>query len=178
VDNNNAGNTRPTDGLTVSVYRKIASDADYTLLVTVTIPHRNSNTWHLTLRNLPRYDGNGATYEYLARETIPAGYTVTYEDNGFTMVNTYPFTEDSPTPIATLTPTPAATTTPHTPTDVEYIDGKWVYIDENGVPLGALPQTGDETNEVLIGAAIALPLLIAGFAMWMVFRRKRKAHAK
>ena len=139
------------------------------------IPYRNDNNWYLTLRNLPRYDNNGTEYQYMAREEVPAGYTVTYANNGFTMVNTYPDNNESPTPIPTLTPTPpAATVTPYVPTNVAYVDGQWVYIDDNGVPLGVLPQTGDETSWTLLAIAIVAPLLLAGFAAWWIFRKKRR----
>ncbi len=174
VDNNNSGNTRPTDGLTVYVYRKIASDADYTLLVTVVVPYRRADYWYLTIRGLERYDANGAEYEYFAREEVPAGYEVTYTNNGFTMVDTYPNPPTpTPTPIVTLTPTPySATTRP--PTNVRYIDGEWVYVDEYDVPLGVLPQTGDETSWLLMGLAILLPLLLGGCAVVVIYRRKRR----
>ena len=174
-DHDNAGNTRPTGGLVVNVYRRPVSAGNYSLLVTVTIPYRNDNNWYLTLRNLPRYDNNGTEYQYMAREEVPAGYTVTYANNGFTMVNTYPDNNESPTPIPTLTPTPpAATVTPYVPTNVAYVDGQWVYIDDNGVPLGVLPQTGDETSWTLLAIAIVAPLLLAGFAAWWIFRKKRR----
>ncbi|HNX63075.1 MAG TPA: SpaA isopeptide-forming pilin-related protein, partial [Candidatus Limiplasma sp.] len=174
-DHDNAGNTRPTGGLVVNVYRRPAGTGNYSLLVTVTIPYRNDNNWYLTLRNLPRYDNNGTEYLYMAREEVPAGYTVTYANNGFTMVNTYPDNNESPTPIPTLTPTPPApTVTPYVPTNVAYVDGQWVYIDDNGVPLGVLPQTGDETSWTLLAIAIVAPLLLAGFAAWWIFRKKRR----
>ncbi|HPS80924.1 MAG TPA: SpaA isopeptide-forming pilin-related protein, partial [Candidatus Limiplasma sp.] len=175
VDNGNAGNTRPTAGLTVNVYRKLSTQTDYSLMMSVTVPTRNSNNWYLTILGLDRYDNSGVEYNYRAREVVPTGYTVTYANNGFTMVNTYPGNGESPTPtpITTLTPTPNASTT-RVPTSVKYVDGQWVYIDDNQVPLGVVPQTGDESNYLLWGLAIVLPLLLAAMAGWFVFRKKRR----
>ena len=174
-DNDNAGNTRPTGGLSVTVYRKLSTETNYATYLTVTVPYRTGNTWYLTLRGLDRYNGSGVEYNYRARETVPAGYTVTYANNGFTMVNTYPTNEESPTPtpIPTLTPTPGPSAT-RVPTGVKYVDGQWVYIDENEVPLGIVPQTGDETSWIAWGAAILLPLLLAMFAGVLLYRRRRK----
>ena len=150
------------------------------MLVTVTVPARDSNSWYLTVRDVPRYNTAGVEYTYRAREVVPTGYTVTYSNNGFTMVNTYPTNDENPTPtpIPTITPTPGPTTTARVPTGIREVDGEWVYIDDYDTPLGGLPQTGDETNYVLWGAAIVLPLLLAGIASWLVLRRKRKAHAQ
>ena len=176
VDNSNAGNTRPATGLTVNLYRKLSTETDYSLMMSVNVPKRNGNNWYLTIIGLDRYNGDGVEYNYRAREDVPAGYTVAYANNGFTMVNTYPGNQKSPTPtpIATLTPTPYPNTTPHIPTSVKYVDGQWVYIDDNQVPLGVVPQTGDESNYILWGAAIALPLLLAAIAGWFIFRKKRR----
>jgi len=176
VDHSNAGDTRPSGGLKVNIYRKLTGETLYsTLVMTVTVPRRNTNTWTLTVYSLPRYDANGVEYNYLASEVLPKGYTVTYTNNGFTMVNTYPDNQTSPTPtpLPTLTPTPVPSNT-RTPAGVKYVDGQWVYIDENGVPLGVVPQTGDESDYVLWGLAIALPLLVAGIAGVVLFRKKRR----
>jgi len=177
VDNSNAGNTRPTGGLTVNVYRKLATETAYTFYLAVNVPSRTGNSWYLTIQGLARYNANGVEYNYRAREVIPTGYTVTYTNNGFTMVNTYPRNDESPTPtpVPTLTPTPSPTTTSRIPTHIKFIDGKWVYIDDNQVPLGVVPQTGDESNYFLWGLAIALPLLLAAIAGFVIYRRKRRA---
>ena len=158
------------------MYRKLTTEVNYTQYLTVTVPARTGNSWYLTILGLARYNGSGVEYEYRAREVVPAGYTVTYTNNGFTMVNTYPTNDESPTPtpIPTLTPTPSPTTTTRIPTNIKYVDGKWVYIDDNQVPLGVVPQTGDESDYVLWGAAIVLPLLLAAIAGWIIYRRKRR----
>jgi len=88
-----------------------------------------------------------------------------------------PTISPTPTPIVTLTPTPyLATTRP--PTSTRYIDGQWVYVDENDVPLGVLPQTGDETSWLVIGLAIVLPLMAGAGAIWVIYRRKRRSSKK
>ncbi|MEA4999589.1 MAG: Cna B-type domain-containing protein [Candidatus Limiplasma sp.] len=176
VDNSNAGNTRPAAGLTVFITRQAAGSTAEENVVTLTIPARAGNTWYLSLYDLPRRNSAGQEYTYRAREQVPAGYTATYTNNGFTMVNTYPTNEESPTPtpIPTLTPTPAVTTT-RIPTAVRYVDGQYVYIDEDEVPLGLVPKTGDDSDYLLWGLAIALPLLLAFGAGVIALRRKRRA---
>ena len=80
-----------------------------------------------------------------------------------------------PTPTPTLpyaTPTPSPM--PRVPAGVQFIDGKWVYVDEYGVPLSGVPLTGDNTNFVLWGCAIVLPLLVAALAAVEIRRRKRR----
>jgi cytochrome c-type biogenesis protein CcmH/NrfF len=48
-----------------------------------------------------------------------------------------------------------------------------VYVNEYGVPLGLVPQTGDDTNFVLWGTLVLLPLVIAALAALEIRRRKR-----
>ena len=126
---------------------------------------------------LDRTNDAGVAYDYRVREVVPAGYTITYSNNGFSIVNTYPGNQASPTPIPTLTPTPVPTTTTRPPTGVRLIDGQWVYVDEYNVPLGVVPQTGDETSYLLVGLAIGLPLLLSVLALVFLYRRKRRDSA-
>ena len=178
-DNNNAGNTRPATGLTVYISRRASSTANYDTFLTLNIPARAGNNWYLNIYGLPRYNSAGAEYEYRAREEVPAGYTVTYTNNGFTMVNTYPTNDESPTPtpIPTLTPTPQVVVT-RIPTIVRYVDGEYIYIDDEEIPLGVVPKTGDDTDFLLWGMAIALPLLLAMAAGIILFRKKRREARK
>lgn len=94
---------------------------------------------------------------------------------------------NTPNPNATATPVPAVTPTPTlpivTPTPapgdtppagVRFVNGEWVYIDENGVPLGLVPQTGDDTDWALLIAAVLAPLLLAGALVAEIRRRKRR----
>ncbi|MBR4069065.1 MAG: Cna B-type domain-containing protein, partial [Clostridia bacterium] len=164
------------DSITVHLYRKTAADAGYPAepYMTVTISDNGTDTWRFTFSDLPVRDGRDRRYTYMAQEETVEGYTVTYLNNGRTIINTIPEEDLPPTPTPTLpyiTPTPAPTQRP--PAGVRFIDGEWVYVNEYGVPLGLVPQTGDDTNFVLWGALVLLPLVIAALAALEIRRRKR-----
>ena len=174
-DRENVLGLRP-DSITVHLYRKTTADADYPAepYMTVTVGDNGTDVWRFTFSDLPAQDGRNRRYIYQAQEEPVEGYTVTYLNNGRTIVNTIPEEDLPPTPTPTLpyiTPTPAPTQRP--PVGVQFVDGQWVYVNEYGVPLGVVPVTGDTTNFALWGAMILLPLLVAAMAVLEIRRRKR-----
>ncbi|MBE5814406.1 MAG: Cna B-type domain-containing protein [Clostridiales bacterium] len=174
-DRENVLGLRPAT-IIVDLFRKTGADDAYpeTPFMTVTIADNGTDEWKFTISDLPRRDGRGRLYTYLAVEQPVEGYTTTYLNNGRTIVNTIPEEDLPPTPTPTLpyaTPTPGPSTKP--PMGVQYIDGVWYYVDEYGIPLGVVPQTGDYADFTLMGLAIALPLIIAALAAMEIRRRKR-----
>jgi len=175
-DQENVLGLRPSS-IVVNLYRKTSNDADYpdTPYLTVTINSNGTDEWNFTFSDLPRRDGNGRLYTYMVQEEPVEGYVSSYLNNGRTIVNSIPEEDLPPTPTPTLpyaTPTPSPM--PRVPAGVQFINGRWVYVDEYGVPLGGVPLTGDSTNFALWGSAIALPMLIAALAAVEIRRRKRK----
>ncbi|MEG1892008.1 MAG: SpaA isopeptide-forming pilin-related protein, partial [Clostridia bacterium] len=170
---------RPTE-LKLHLFRKLTNEANYPTAPYMTVTMRpaqdKANTWRFTFNDLERYNDQGVYYQYMVREEEVAGYEVRYANNGRSIINAIPEEDIPPTPTPTLpviTPTPAPTAP--APAGVKFLNGEWVYIDENGVPLGLVPQTGDDTSWLLWGLAIALPLLLASIAAIELRRRKKKA---
>ena len=166
---------RPSS-ITVHLYRKLKTAAEYPTVpyMTVNMFDNGKDVWTFTFDGLPRRDADGVLYEYMIREERVEGYVVSYLNNGKTIVNSIPEEDYPPTPTPTLpyaTPTPAPTG--RAPAGVQFIDGEWFYIDEYGIPLGGVPLTGDDTNFVLWGMAIGLPLLVAALAAVEIRRRKK-----
>ena len=131
--------------------------------------------WHFTFRGLPHFDENGRMYMYEVREEAVTGYAASYQ--GGTIINTretpVPGATPSPTPI--MTPIPNVTPRPDNPTALMYVDGEWIYLDDYGVPLGILPQTGDE-SDLLLYASVGLLMLFCAAAMgFVIYRRRRNA---
>lgn len=56
-----------------------------------------------------------------------------------------------------------------------YVDGEWIYLDDYGVPLGTLPQTGDESDLQLYGCVGMLMLACAAAMGLMLYRRRKEA---
>jgi hypothetical protein len=174
-DQDNVLGLRP-ESIVVNLFRKTGNEAAYpeTPYLTVTMNSNGTDAWTFTFRDLPRRDSNGRLYTYMAQEEPVEGYVATYLNNGRTIVNSIPVEDLPPTPTPTLpyiTPTPSPTI--RIPAGVQFINGEWVYVDEYGVPLGGVPQTGDDTNFALWGCAVVLPLLIAVLAAVEIRRRKR-----
>ena len=174
-DKDNVLGKRP-NSITVHLYRKLITDEAYPTIpyMTVNIIGNDNNQWAFSFRDLPRRDADGVRYTYMIREEQVEGYVTTYLNNGRTIVNTIPEEDYPPTPTPTLpyiTPTP--TVQPRIPQGVRFVDGEWFYIDEYGIPLGGVPLTGDNTNFVLWGVAIGLPLLVAVLAAVEIRRRKK-----
>ncbi len=176
-DQDNVLGLRPSS-ITVHLYRKTNADADYPSVpyLTVAVQSDGSDEWNFTFSDLPRRDGEGRLYTYMAEEEPVDGYVTTYLNNGRTIINSIPQEDIPPTPTPTLpyvTPTPSPL--PRHPAGVQFINGQWVYVDEYGVPLGIVPSTGDQTNFALWGAAVLLPLLLAALLMVELRRRKQQA---
>jgi hypothetical protein len=167
---------RPS-GITVHLYQKLSTAAEYPTdaFMTVTMSDNGKNTWKFTFEGLPRRSAEGVLYNYKVAEEPVDGYVVSYLNNGRTIVNTIPEEDYPPTPTPTLpyiTPTPAPEQG-RVPQGVRFMDGEWFYIDEYGIPLGGVPLTGDNTNFILWGMAIGLPLLVAALAAVEIRRRKK-----
>ena len=175
-DQDNVLGLRPSS-IVVNLYQKTSNEASYpeTPYLTVTMTSDGTDEWDFTFNDLPRRDGNGRLYNYMAQEEPVEGYVASYLNNGRTIVNSIPEEDLPPTPTPTLpyvTPTPSPM--PRVPAGVQFINGRWVYVDEYGVPLGGVPLTGDTTNFALWGAAIVLPMIIAALAAVEIRRRKRR----
>jgi len=98
---------------------------------------------------------------------------------------------DEPTPTPTPTPSPAPTpfATPtqpigggvsvRQPLGMRLVDGEFVFLDDLGIPLAAIPGTGDDSEWLLwIGAAI-VPLIGIGIAIGDIGKkRKRRAQGR
>ena len=174
-DKDNVLGLRPSS-ITVHLYRKLRTEAEYptTPFMTVQMASNGTDTWRFTFDDLPRRSADGVLYDYTVQEVPVDGYVVSYRNNGKTIVNSIPEEDFPPTPTPTLpyvTPTPSPM--PRVPAGVQFVDGEWMYIDEYGIPLGGIPLTGDNTNFVLWGMAIGLPLLVAALAAVEIRRRKK-----
>ena len=174
-DKDNVLGLRPSN-ITVHLYRKLRTEAEYptTPFMTVQMASNGKDTWRFTFDDLPRRSDDGVLYDYTVMEEPVEGYVVSYLNNGKTIVNSIPEEDFPPTPTPTLpyvTPTPSPM--PRVPAGVQFVDGEWMYIDEYGIPLGGIPLTGDNTNFVLWGMAIGLPLLVAALAAVEIRRRKK-----
>jgi len=175
-DKDNVLGKRPSS-ITVHLYRKLRTDAEWPTFpfMTVNIADNGKDVWKFKFSDLPRKNADGVRYEYMIREEQVEGYVTTYQNNGRVIVNTIPEEDYPPTPTPTLpyyTPTPAPEK-PRVPQGVRFLDGEWFYIDEYGIPLGGVPMTGDDTNFILWGMAIGLPMLVAVLAAVEIRRRKK-----
>jgi len=174
-DKDNVLGLRPSS-ITVHLYRKLRTEAEYpaAAFMTVQMNSNGKNVWNFTFEDLPRRSEDGILYDYTIVEEPVEGYVTSYLNNGKTIVNSIPEEDFPPTPTPTLpyvTPTPSPM--PRVPAGVQFIDGEWMYIDEYGIPLGGIPLTGDNTNFILWGMAIGLPLLVAALAAVEIRRRKK-----
>ena len=190
-DSNNYARQRPTS-ITVQLYAGSYTCGDPVVL-------NAANGWSHTWEWLPKYSG-GYEVPYTVKEiSVYADYEVSYTEtdsehtvitNTYTVVTPTPDGTPTPTPTATPeetpTPTPTATITPEptaTPTpipgmpyNVRNIDGEWYYIDDNGVPLGIFPGTGDDSNTTL-WAVSGCALLACGLALAVILLRRKKRKA-
>lgn len=171
-DSSNAYDTRPAS-IRLRLERRKITEKRYTAVVTVDV-YGSGGAWRYTFTRLPIAAADGAAYEYRVREEAVSGYTVAYDDDNHVITNTRKTGggggggSSTPTPLVSVAPAP----TPERAVGVAYVDGEWVYVDVSGVPLGKVPQTGDDDNltAVLLGAALLLTLAAV---LTVVLLRKR-----
>lgn len=174
-DNRDAAGIRP-QAITIKLYRKLTTDAEYPEreLVSVAISGQGDE-WRFTFRNMPRFTESGEEYEYMVREEAVTGYSTIYQNNAIVNVRETPVPGTSPSPKPRTTPIPNVTPRPDNPTALVYVDGEWIYLDDYGVPLGILPQTGDESDLLLYACVGMLMLASAGTMGLMLYRRRKEA---
>ena len=172
-DNRDAAGIRP-QAITIKLYRKLTTDAEYPEreLVSVAISGQGDE-WRFTFRNMPRFTESGEEYEYMVREEAVTGYSAIYQNNAIVNVRETPVPGTSPSPKPRTTPIPNVTPRPDNPTALIYVDGEWIYLDDYGVPLGILPQTGDE-SDLLLYACVGMLMLASAAAMGLMLYRRRK----
>ena len=172
-DNRDSAGIRP-QAITIKLYRKLTTDAEYPEreLVSVAISGQGDE-WRFTFRNMPRFTESGEEYEYMVREEAVTGYSTIYQNNAIVNVRETPVPGTSPSPKPRTTPIPNVTPRPDNPTALIYVDGEWIYLDDYGVPLGILPQTGDE-SDLLLYACVGMLMLASAAAMGLMLYRRRK----
>ena len=172
-DGGNSAGLRP-QAITLSLYRKYADESAYPEkpMVSVAISGEGDE-WRFAFRGLPHFDADGRMYEYAVREAEVTGYFALYEDGTIINARETPVPGTTPSPAPRVTPIPNVTPRPDNPTSLKYVDGEWVYLDDYGVPLGILPQTGDESN-LLLYASVGLLMLFCAAAMGVVLYRRRR----
>lgn len=172
-DNRDSAGIRP-QAITIKLYRKLTTDAEYPEreLVSVAISGQGDE-WRFTFRNMPRFTESGEEYEYMVREEAVTGYSTIYQNNAIVNVRETPVPGTSPSPKPRTTPIPDVTPRPDNPTALIYVDGEWIYLDDYGVPLGILPQTGDE-SDLLLYACVGMLMLASAAAMGLMLYRRRK----
>lgn len=172
-DNRDAAGIRP-QAITIKLYRKLTTDAEYPEreLVSVAISGQGDE-WRFTFRNMPRFTESSEEYEYMVREEAVTGYSTIYQNNAIVNVRETPVPGTSPSPKPRTTPIPNVTPRPDNPTALIYVDGEWIYLDDYGVPLGILPQTGDE-SDLLLYACVGMLMLASAAAMGLMLYRRRK----
>lgn len=172
-DNRDAAGIRP-QAITIKLYRKLTTDAEYPEreLVSVGISGQGDE-WRFTFRNMPRFTESGEEYEYMVREEAVTGYSTIYQNNAIVNVRETPVPGTSPSPKPRTTPIPNVTPRPDNPTALVYVDGEWIYLDDYGIPLGILPQTGDE-SDLLLYACVGMLMLASAAAMGLMLYRRRK----
>ena len=172
-DNRDSAGIRP-QAITIKLYRKLTTDAEYPEreLVSVAISGQGDE-WRFTFRNMPRFTESGEEYEYMVREEAVTGYSTIYQNNAIVNIRETPVPGTSPSPKPRTTPIPNVTPRPDNPTALIYVDGEWIYLDDYGVPLGILPQTGDE-SDLLLYACVGMLMLASAAAMGLMLYRRRK----
>ena len=174
-DNRDAAGIRP-QAITIKLYRKLTTDAEYPEreLVSVAISGQGDE-WRFTFRNMPRFTESGEEYEYMVREEAVTGYSTIYQNNAIVNVRETPVPGTSPSPKPRTTPIPNVTPRPDNPTALMYVDGEWIYLDDYGVPLDTLPQTGDESDLLIRGDVFRFLKSCAAAMGLMLYRRRKEA---
>lgn len=181
ADYSDADMVRP-DSIRLYLYRKPTTAATYPDEAFMNVDIDGvGDQWTFTFFGLVEKDVNGIRYDYIIREEEVAGYSPIYEErNAYSRVITNVHATNTPAPGATPTPVPVETVPPTNPPGVPVgvveIDGQWYYIDEYGIPLGLVPQTGDETQLILY-AGSALLFISAAVYLFLVLYRRRKQEA-
>jgi len=167
-DADDADQIRPAT-VTVHLERRLAG-GEYENVATVALTG-TGNTWTYTFDSLPATNERGQRYQYRVREDEVDGYAVQYD--GYTITNIH--VAVTPTPEGTPMPTPVVVgPTPPGAKGMRYEDGEWIWIDDLGVPLGVVAQTGDNDNLPAVLGGMAVLLVIAGMLVLMIARKKRK----
>lgn len=170
-DANDAEGIRPAS-ITVSLERSVAGGA-YEAVNTIRMTGEG-NTWTYTFDQLPARDDQGRRYQYRVREDAVTGYAVQYDGNTITNIHV----AVTPTPEGTPMPTPVVVgPTPPGAKGMKYVDGEWLWIDDLGVPLGVVAQTGDNDNLPAVLGGMAALLVIAGMLVLMIARKKNRKNA-
>ncbi|MBE5778596.1 MAG: Cna B-type domain-containing protein [Clostridiales bacterium] len=177
ADFSNADGVRP-ESIRLYLYRKTTTAARFP-----DTPYMNvdvngvGDQWSFTFFGLVETDVNGVSYEYQVREEVVEGYSPIYEDEIGVITNVHPTNTPEPgtTPTPVPNPTPRPTNPPGLPVGVVEIDGEWYYIDEYGIPLGLVPQTGDETQLILFAGAALLLIAAAVYLFLLLYRRRKEA---
>lgn len=178
ADFNNSENLRP-ESIMLYLFRKTSTAATYPTEPYLTVEMKGyGNQWSLTFFGLVKKDINGIRYDYLVREGDVTGYSPIYEsrtENSQIITNVHPTNTPEPgtTPIPLLVPTETPDNLPRIPVGVIEIDGEWYYIDEYGIPLGLVPQTGDETQLILYAGCAMLFIATAVYLFMMLYRRRK-----
>lgn len=177
ADFSNADGVRP-ESIRLYLYRKPSTAATFPEEAYMNVDVTGvGDQWHFVFKGLVSLDVNGIRYDYLIREGEVTGYSPIYEDNNGVITNVHPtYTPapgTTPTPVPTITVPP--TLPPGVPVGVIEIDGQWYYIDEYGVPLGLVPQTGDEAQLILYAGCALVFVAAAVYLFMMLYRRRKEA---
>lgn len=173
------------ESITINLQRRI-NGGDWETVQTVQMTGEG-DVWYYSFNRLANVNGNGRLYQYRVREESVEGYSVEY--NGYTITNVHavvtPTPEPTPEPTPTAEPTPDPTATP-LPTPVmpdvtpdravgmQYVDGEWLWIDDLGVPLGVVAQTGDNDNLAAVLGGMALLMVLAGVLALTIYRKQKR----
>ena len=167
------------EAVTINLQRRVAGGSfDTVQRIELT---GEGDTWTYTFRRLPTMDAYGQLYQYRVREEEVDGYTVQY--NGYTITNIHaavtPTPEPTPEPTPTPTPTPLPTPqiagpTPERAVGMRYIDGEWFWIDDSGVPLGVVAQTGDSDNLTAVLLGLVVLVVLAGVLAITIIKKEKK----
>lgn len=168
---------RPTS-VEIMLQRRSAGTG-YETVQTITVTGEG-NEWSFVFEHMPEFDERFERYQYRVVENPVEGYTA--QTNGYTITNIHvaltPTPEPTPTPTPEPTPTPLPerfyNEMPPRATRIRYVDGEWIYIDDFGVPLGLVGQTGDDDNLVAVFAGMAVLLVMAGVLAVVIVRKERK----
>lgn len=182
-DMDNYDGIRPSS-VEITLQRRSAGRG-YETVQTITVTGEGDE-WAFIFEHMPEFDERFERYQYRVVETPVEGYTA--QTNGYTITNVHaaetPTPEPTPEPTPTPTPTPEPTPTPlpqrfyeempPRATRIRYVDGEWIYIDDFGVPLGLVGQTGDDDNLLAVFAGMAVLLVMAGVLAVVIVRKERK----